>query len=125
MADGDVKVLTTRVDNLEKTVDCLVVTVNENRQERRQDILNLSSKLDNIEKSSIDTSIELLTQFGLFKEALLRTVNGFMAKLLGFSIPVLVGAIIALVLFIYFSAPGHDLKAQVAVTPLPTAGATP
>jgi hypothetical protein len=127
MADGDLKVLDARVTNLEHRVEEIAECVETNRTERRQDILNLSGKLDDITKSATTTNIELLKQFGLFKEELLKTVNGFMARLLAFAIPVLVGAVISLALFIYFSAPGHDAKSvqQVVQSPAPTVQVSP
>lgn len=127
MADGELKVLDARVTNLEHRVEEIAECVETNRTERRQDILNLSGKLDDISKSATTTNVELLKQFGLFKEELLKTVNWFMAKLLAFAIPVLVGAIICLALFIYFSAPGHDPKSisQVVQSPAPTVQANP
>lgn len=127
MADGELKVLDARVTNLEHRVEEIAECVETNRTERRQDILNLSGKLDDISKSATTTNIELLKQFGLFKEELLKTVNGFMARLLAFAIPVLVGAVISLALFIYFSAPGHGAKSvqQVVQSPAPTVQVSP
>jgi hypothetical protein len=98
---ADLEVLKERVDTLNKRVDCLEETVDENRKERREDISRLALETGELRRQFMEVITELKDAFASSREELLKNMNGLLIKTLVAVFSVFGATIIGLVIWIW------------------------